>query len=147
MGYYTTFEINIVGDNEVTPQIKEAIVKQISELAQKGDDESLSKISKLIESKDKSLTQKVCDELNEITDYDFILTTETSIQSNMGEIKWYDSIDDLLKVSKAVPEALIQVDGEGEESGDIWRSYYRGGKMQKANVEITYEDFDETKLT
>ena len=146
MGYYTNYEINIVGKNETTPEAKEQTLKRIAELSQKGDDESLKEVKKLIENKDKTLTQIICDALNEITDYEFGLTSETSIKNEEGEIKWYSSLEDLKKVSSLVPEALIQVDGEGEESGDIWRSYYKGGKCQMVEVKIVYEDFDESKL-
>ena len=131
---------------EILRDLTEA--KKISDDVSKIIEESLNEIVKLIENKDKTLTQRVCDALNEVVeDYNFDLSGDTSICNEEGEIKWYDSIEDLKKVSALVPEALIQVDGEGEESGDIWRSYYKGGKYQMVKTEIVYEDFDESKLT
>lgn len=146
MGYFTTFTINILSENNTTAKTKEEITKEITVLAQKGDAESLAKISKLIESKDNTVTENICDKLNEITDYRFALNTDTVICCEDGEIKWYESIEDLLKVSKAFPDTLIQVDGEGEESGDIWRTFYKGGKSQCAKAKVVYEDYDESKL-
>ena len=35
----------------------------------------------------------------------------------------------MLKLSLEFPEYVFILDGEGEESGDIWRSFYKNGKM------------------
>jgi hypothetical protein len=34
----------------------------------------------------------------------------------------------------------------GEEGGDMWKRYYKNGKVQVANAKITYDEYDETKL-
>lgn len=68
---------------------------------------------------------------------------------NMDEwdsCKWYDHEKDMRKVSAAFPSILFQLDGEGEESGDIWREWYLGGKMQREKVEIKFNPFDPDKL-
>ena len=52
----------------------------------------------------------------------------------------------MLEVSKLYPEHLFMLEGEGEESGDIWRKYFFNGKYQICNAIITFEPFDKTKL-
>lgn len=63
-----------------------------------------------------------------------------------GGIKWYEHSEDMEKVSKLLPDLVIQVDGEGEEVGDIWRSFWKNGKVHEAKRTVIVEEFDETKL-
>jgi hypothetical protein len=60
--------------------------------------------------------------------------------------KWYDHEAEIAKFSKIYPDVLFELSGEGEESGDIWKKYFRDGKMQRCDVEMTFPPFDETKL-
>lgn len=67
---------------------------------------------------------------------------------SLYNVKWYDHEKDMRAVSKLYPDAVWQLDGTGEESGDVWRLYFKNGKMQSANTQVvvTHEEFDETKL-
>lgn len=47
---------------------------------------------------------------------------------------------------KGYPEIIFVVYGEGEESGDMWKAYYKNGKQQIEPAVITYGEFDESKL-
>lgn len=58
-------------------------------------------------------------------------------------VMWYKHEDDLLRLSRNFPKHLFTLIGEGEESGDLWRKYFRNGKMQVAKAKIT---FDKCKL-
>ncbi len=60
--------------------------------------------------------------------------------------KWYNHREDMRIFSLRHPDVLFTLKGEGEESGDIWIEYYKGGKMQYCKAEIVLPDFDESLL-
>jgi len=64
----------------------------------------------------------------------------------VDSVKWYDHDDDMRELSAYYPNVTFILEGEGEESGDIWRKYYRNGKAQEVYAEIVFADFDESKL-
>lgn len=68
------------------------------------------------------------------------------IGGNASECKWYNYDDDMRAMSKRFPTVLFTLQGEGEESDDLWIRYYRGGKCQVCLGMITYDDFDPKKL-
>ena len=59
-----------------------------------------------------------------------------------GETKWYSFDDDMRKVSKLFPNVLFTLNGEGEESGDIWKAYFKNGDQKVLRSEITFPEFD-----
>ncbi|MCY8191473.1 hypothetical protein MOC62_07625 [Bacillus spizizenii] len=63
-----------------------------------------------------------------------------------SEMKWYDHEDDMKDISKDFPEALFTLNGDGEESGDVWRKYFKNGKMQTCRARIVFDDYDEKEL-
>jgi hypothetical protein len=60
--------------------------------------------------------------------------------------KWYDINEDMKKYSNQFPDVLFTINGEGEESGDIWCTYFKNGKRQEEIAEIQTAPFDESKL-
>ncbi len=60
--------------------------------------------------------------------------------------KWYDHEKDLREFSTKHPAALFVLNGEGEENGDIWREYYRNGKMQRCKAVIAMPKFNPALL-
>ena len=60
--------------------------------------------------------------------------------------KWYIHEQDMKELSKIYPETTFLLEGEGEESGDIWRKYFKNGKMQVCKAKIVFPAFDESKL-
>lgn len=65
---------------------------------------------------------------------------------NEGEIKWYNHDEDMIEISKLYPDVLFTLDGNGEDVGDIWRTYYKNGKMQETKAKFMFDEFDENKL-
>lgn len=60
--------------------------------------------------------------------------------------KWYNCDDDMRKLSELFPDKLFRVDGQGEDPDDIWRLYWKNGKVQESKRIVLYEPFDENKL-
>lgn len=59
---------------------------------------------------------------------------------------WHESDEDMARYSKWFPKIVFRLDGEGEESEDMWVAYFHDGKMQKVYATITFEDFDPAKM-
>ena len=62
------------------------------------------------------------------------------------EIKWYEHDEDMTSISEQYPDILFTLHGEGEESGDIWIKYYKGGKCQVEKAKIIFGEFNQEKL-
>lgn len=63
-----------------------------------------------------------------------------------GYAKWYEHERDMLRLSRAFPEVLFVLWGEGGEPEDLWKCYYLGDRMQEALAKIEYPPFDPDKL-
>jgi len=84
---------------------------------------------------DKVLPDDFEDKFEEITDYTF----------SDGEfmVKWYDYKENMKEISKIYPDISFTVEGEGEESGDIWRHYFKNGEDYRVEPEVIWPEFDE----
>ena len=63
-----------------------------------------------------------------------------------GYCKWYDHDEDMMLLSKRFPGVLFELYGDGEDSEDMWRAYYRDGRMQYCPAIITFNPFSEEEL-
>ena len=63
-----------------------------------------------------------------------------------GHCTWYDHENDLRKLSAKYPHAVFTLCGAGDGYEDLWRKYFKNGKMQYAPAQISYEEFDESRL-
>ncbi len=60
--------------------------------------------------------------------------------------KWYDHEKEMREISENYPTIVFRLAGEGEEAGDVWVKYFKGGKMQHHQAEMKLDEFDERKL-
>lgn len=63
-------------------------------------------------------------------------------------VKWYDFNEHMKKFSKLKKhkDVLFVLNGEGEESGDIWQGYYKNGKSIIHHAVLTFPEFKEEDL-
>ncbi len=81
-------------------------------------------------------------------DYEQEIADTTDYMSLFNDsIKWYDCDKDMKSYSKKHPNTLFCIDGEGEESGDIWKAYFQNGKMFKTKANLVFEEFSIDKLS
>lgn len=77
-----------------------------------------------------SMTDAVIERVSRISDY-----SRDTFEGDGESVKWYTCEEDIQKVSAEFPLAVITVDAEGEESGDIWRLYAIGGQTERVKAE------------
>jgi len=82
-------------------------------------------------------SEEVQQALKEVSGYEYI---------QEEDIKWYRSDEDCKTVSLMFPDQLISVSGVGEEQPDIWIIYAKNGKLYREAPDLTFPEFDETKL-
>lgn len=63
-----------------------------------------------------------------------------------SEIKWYNHEADMLTYSELHPNVVFALNGEGEESEDMWVKYFKNGKMAVSKAIITFEPYKEENL-
>lgn len=134
MGYYTTYQISSKGK-----PFTEDETKAIEELEKQA--ESLT--SELKEIALKGITEKKNRKPKNTRE---LVTKELGFDPFSDDCKWYDHDKDMREISKKYPETIFILEGEGGESGDIWKKYYLNGKCQVAKAEVIIPEFDETKL-
>jgi len=84
---------------------------------------------------DKVLPDDFEEKFEEVTDYGF--------EYGSFECKWYDYEVDMKEISKSYPNILFTVEGEGEESGDSWKHYFKNGEDYRTEPEIIWPKFNE----
>lgn len=58
-------------------------------------------------------------------------------------IKWYGHDSDMLKLSSMYPSVEFILEGHGEERADIWRKYYKNGKVKRVEPEVVWPNREE----
>lgn len=74
------------------------------------------------------------------------LSISDLIWRTADSMKWCDYHDEMLEYSKKYPEFVFILDGEEEESGDIWREFFKNGKSYVWQLTYSPPSFDESKL-
>ena len=62
------------------------------------------------------------------------------------DMKWYSHENDMKAYSLQHSTTLFELGGKGEENGDIWKKYFKNGKVQVCKAKITFDAYDEDKL-
>ena len=119
MGYYSDFEI-VFNKKELT-------VKQQQEILDFLDSDSDLCI--------------ITDAIREDNNKDQAYYTEKLLpeQVDVYYKKWYNHLDDLLRLSEQFPYLKIEVERSGEDRLDIEKSYYYNGNRQICTGEIKFD--------
>lgn len=64
----------------------------------------------------------------------------------LDETKWYNHETEMSAISRLYPNVIFELSGEGEEGGDLWRKYFKNGRVQRCYAEINYSEYDENRL-
>ena len=86
--------------------------------------------------------EELCDELIRVSEYDMQcdhINGEDMIHPG-DQVKWYGCQEDMVQVSKSFPDAVLLVEGIGEEQGDYWRLYLKNGRDERIGGKIVYAD-------
>ena len=81
-----------------------------------------------------------------ITDYEEVISEYIDYNPFDDSTKWYDFEKEMKEVSKMHPKVVFELSGEGEEAGDLWKAYFKDGKMQMCKAKIEYDNFDESQM-
>lgn len=97
--------------------------------------------------KSKTTWEEISDEilLRQEAGTDFFYAVDPTGQTT-DSCKWYDHEKEVSEFSKIYPDVLFELSGEGEEFGDIWKKYFKNGKMQVCHVMMSFPPFDESKM-
>lgn len=60
------------------------------------------------------------------------------------DCKWYDHDEEMLELSKHFPEIIFKLEGEGEENGDMWNTYYCNGKLAHYDARIIIDPLNKS---
>ena len=137
MGYYTTYNLHID-----TPHIRISDEEILKELKQKISKERELELLDILRNKI-SAEDIIKDFRNTYEDANYAIDEDGCCNESC---KWYDHEKELLEFSKKYPSVLFILEGEGEESGDIWKKYFKNGKAQYAKAKLIFEEYDEKKL-
>lgn len=75
--------------------------------------------------------------------YEFELSDWCDDYINDGqEAKWYSYDEDCTQLSRDFPNVLFVLEGSGEESGDVWKAWYRNGKTARVKATLVFEEPD-----
>lgn len=118
MGYYSDFEI-VFNKRELT--IKQQI--EIVDFLEKDNDLSV-------------ITDAIYEENDKTAHHVDRLLPE---QVDVYDKKWYNHLDDLLRLSEQFPYLKIEVERSGEDRLDIEKSYYYKGNRQICTGEIKFD--------
>lgn len=122
MGYYTSYNLIVTKrDGSLIEKIERETELEIAK--------RLCEISDWFEPSDFNETVKKSDyPLAELIGFDVI--------------KWYNHYNEMVALSKKFPSLYFELEGFGEEHGDMWREYFHNGEGMHSDAKITYDTPD-----
>lgn len=85
---------------------------------------------------------KIVKELDDIYRNDYAISDDgTSAEFEMNDTKWYGWKEDCIRVSKMYSNITIDIEGKGEEHGDLWKARVRKGECEVVKARIVFDDF------
>lgn len=93
----------------------------------------------IIAGDDPTATPEFLDLFEKVTSYTF--------DHQLCDIKWYDSVKDMLTISSHYPRTIFSLTHEGEESGDIGIHYFHNGTYTGGQAQLIYPDFNHSDFT
>jgi hypothetical protein len=73
--------------------------------------------------------------------YDYDVSDDGKTLTSETNEKWYEWKKDSVALSKNYPRILIEINGTGEESEDIWKARIRNGECEVIKAKIVFDDF------
>lgn len=136
MGYYTTFKLTVLGLDGKTDKssVFDTTLRDAKNFQNLTDHERENYKPEYIAKLEKAAKAagKVSAQAYECLEY-----------VDSGEaIKWYDHETDMRNLSKAFPDFIFQLEGSGEESGDIWVKWFNKGQMQGGKAKLVLPALD-----
>lgn len=147
MGYSTRFELTVenLATEETIPMTIESVMAEF-EKDKLNKSEMLQKLALI---RDGMSSQVLDDEIiitrliEENDEARYCLQKDGSSRSSG---RWYEARNDLKKFSQKYPNWLFTLTAEGEQSADIWKSYFLNGKEQYVKARIVLDEFDQNKM-
>jgi hypothetical protein len=73
--------------------------------------------------------------------YDYDVSGDGKTLTSYTNEKWYGWKEESIALSKKYPRILIEINGTGEESEDIWKARVRNGECEVIKAKIVFDDF------
>lgn len=75
----------------------------------------------------------ITDHDHDMEKFEAAIREESGYGCNMFEdsIKWYSCEEDMVSVSKRFPDVTFYLQGEGEETGDLWAMWFKNGETRE----------------
>jgi hypothetical protein len=75
----------------------------------------------------------------ELDDYD-VSGNGKNVSANFNT-KWYGWYEESVALSRNYPRILIEIEGDGEDCGDLWKARIRNGVCEIIKAKIVFDDF------
>lgn len=73
-------------------------------------------------------------------EYSYDICDNSATFESYESCKWYEHDKDMIEISSMFPDVVFCLHGEGEESGDLWNTYYSNGESEICHARIIYDE-------